>query len=52
MSQILSSDYAMISVSERNILRLVGLIEVIWIAMWSFAFAKAIKEIGRRTERI
>ncbi len=44
VSQILSSDYAMVSVSERNILRLVGLIEVIWIAMWSFAFAKAIRK--------
>ena len=44
LSQILSNDYAMISVAERNILRLVGLIEVIWIAMWSFAFAKAIRK--------
>ena len=44
VSQILSSDYAMISVLERNILRLVGLIEVIWIAMWSFAFAKSIRK--------
>ena len=32
---------------SRNILRLVGPIEVIWIAIWGFAFAKAIRKYGR-----
>ena len=44
LNQILSSDYDMLSLPNRNLLRLVGLIEVIWIAMWGFAFAKAIRK--------
>ena len=44
LNQILSSDYDVLSLPNRNLLRLVGLIEVIWIAMWSFAFAKAIRK--------
>ena len=44
LNQILSSDYDVLSLPNKNLLRLVGLIEVIWIAMWSFAFAKAIRK--------
>ena len=43
LSRIIGGDYDTVSSSEKNVLRLFGLIEVIWIAMWSFAFAKAIR---------
>ena len=43
LSRIVGGDYDMLSSSEKNILRLFGLMEVIWIAMWSFAFAKSIR---------
>ena len=43
LKRIVGTDYDNISSSRKNVLRFVGLIEVIWIGMWSFAFAKAIR---------
>ena len=43
LSRIVGTDYENISSSGKNVFRFVGLIEVIWIAMWSFAFARAIR---------
>ena len=43
LEKIFSGDYESVSLRLKNILRIIGLVEVIWIAMWSFAFVKAIK---------
>ena len=44
LSRIVGADYGEISSSEKNVFRLIGLLEVIWIAMWSFAFARSIRK--------
>ena len=43
LRRIVGDCYQNISASRQNVLRLVGLIEVIWIAMWSFSFARSIR---------
>ena len=43
LNRIVGGDYDKISSSVKNLFRLFGFIEVIWIAMWSFAFARSIK---------
>ena len=43
LNRIVGGDYDNVSSSVRNLFRLFGFIEVIWIAMWSFAFARSIK---------
>ena len=43
LEKIFGVDYESISLRRKNILRTIGFVEVIWIAMWSFAFVKAIK---------
>ena len=43
LNRIVGGDYDKMSSSIKNWFRLFGFIEVIWIAMWSFAFARSIK---------
>ena len=34
----------MLSIGSKNVLKFIGLFEVIWLAMWGFALAKAIRK--------
>lgn len=43
LSRIVGIEYRQVSPFRKNILRFVGLVEVVWIAMWSFSFARAIR---------
>lgn len=43
LSRIVGDDYDKISLANKNMFRFIGLIKVVWIAMWSFAFARSIK---------
>ena len=43
LNKMFGSEYDKISSSGKNALRFFGLVEVIWIAIWSFAFARSIK---------
>ena len=43
LSRIVGEDYDKLASPDKNILRLLGLMEVVWIAMWSFAFARSIR---------
>ena len=43
LSKMFGCEYETISSSGKNTLRVFGLVEVIWIAIWSFAFARSIK---------
>ena len=43
LRNIVGSGYQNISSSRQIALKIVGLIEVIWIAMWSFSFARSIR---------
>ena len=43
LQQMFPGDYGSLSLGSRNALRLVGLFEVIWVAMWGFAFARSVK---------
>ncbi len=43
LNTMFGSEYEKISSSGKNTLRFIGLVEVIWIAIWSFAFARSIK---------
>ena len=43
LRSIVGDDFTDISSSKRNVLSLVGFIQMIWITMWSFAFARSIR---------
>ena len=43
LHEIVGNEHYDVSLFQQSVFRIVGLFEVIWIAMWSFAFAKAIK---------
>lgn len=43
LAQMFPCHYELLSLESKNALRLVGLCEVIWIAMWGFAFARSVK---------
>ena len=44
LKSMLPEDYRALSLGRTNVLRFLGLFEVIWVAMWSFAFARAIRK--------
>ena len=44
LKQMFPCDYEFLSLGSKNALRLVGLFEVIWVAMWGFAFARSVKK--------
>ena len=44
LHQMFGSDYAAVSTSNRNLLRIFGIAQTIWITMWSFSFARSIKK--------
>ena len=43
LNRILGSEYEPVPASSKTLLRIAGLVEVIWIGVWGFAFAKAIR---------
>ena len=43
LRNIVGDDYQDISSSQRNIFSLVGLMQMIWFAMWIFAFVRSIR---------
>ena len=43
LAQMFPCHYESLSLGSKNALRLVGLCEVIWVAMWGFAFARSVK---------
>ena len=43
LETMFGSEYDKVSSSGKNALRFIGLVQVIWIAIWSFAFARSIK---------
>ena len=43
LGRIVGREYDAVSVSGKTILKLAGLIEMVWIGVWAFAFAKAIR---------
>ena len=43
LGRIVGGEYDTVSASGKTILKLAGLIEMIWIGIWAFAFGKAIK---------
>ena len=43
LKEIVGDGYEVASATAKVAVRLLGLIQVIWIAMWGFAFARAIK---------
>ena len=43
LDNMFGCEYEIISSSGKNTLRVVGLVEVTWLAIWSFAFARSIK---------
>lgn len=43
LRNVVGDDYRDISSSQKNVFSLVGLIQMIWITMWSFAFARSIR---------
>ena len=43
LDRIMGSDYSGVSTSTKNAFRALGVVQKIWIAMWSFAFAKSIR---------
>lgn len=43
LSKIIGYDYGNVSSSGKNVLRLIGFLQVIWVAMCSFAFVRSIK---------
>ena len=44
LNEMWPSEYRMLSIGSKNVLKLIGLFEVIWLAMWGFALAKAIRK--------
>lgn len=44
LKSMLPADYRSLSLGRVNVLRFLGLFEVVWVAMWSFAFARAIRK--------
>ena len=45
LSGIVGADYDKLSSSEKALFKLVGVAQVIWIGMWSFAFARSIRTV-------
>ena len=43
LNRIIGDDYDKLTLFKKTSFKLLGLIQVIWIAMWSFAFARSIK---------
>ena len=43
LENMFSNEFEEVSATGKNLLRFVGLIQVIWIAIWSFAFVKCVK---------
>lgn len=43
LNRIVGKDYERLSLHAKIAIRLLGLIQVMWVAMWSFAFARSIK---------
>ena len=43
LGRIVGREYDAVSVSGKTILKLAGLVEMVWIGAWAFAFAKAIR---------
>ena len=43
LGRIVGREYEAVSASAKAILKLAGLIEMVWIGIWAFAFAKAIR---------
>ena len=43
LSRIVGTEYNMVASSAKTFLKLVGLVEVLWIGIWAFAFAKSVK---------
>ena len=43
LNDIVGADYDRISSSAKVLFKLLGVVQVIWIGMWSFAFARAIR---------
>ena len=43
LGRIVGREYDAVSVSGKAILKLAGLVEMVWIGVWAFAFAKAIR---------
>ena len=43
LGRIVGSDYKAVSTSAKALLKLAGLIEVLWIGVWAFAFTKSIR---------
>ena len=43
LSRILGNDYESVSAPRKMILKLVGILQVLWIGIWGFAFAKSVK---------
>ncbi|MDE0420733.1 MAG: hypothetical protein OXK76_07580 [Gammaproteobacteria bacterium] len=43
LGRIVGSDYEAVAASAKTLLKLAGLIEVFWIGVWAFAFAKSIR---------
>ena len=43
LAQMFPCDYELLSLGSKNALRVVGLFEVVWVAMWGFAFARSVK---------
>lgn len=43
LGRVVGSDYEVVSASGKTLLKLAGLIEVLWIGVWAFAFTKSIR---------
>ena len=43
LGRIVGTDYEAVSAYAKTLLKLAGLIEVLWIGVWAFAFSKAIR---------